>query len=231
MATALGQPLNIPIVIRTLTGTLAFADENYLPFRTMPGFLDILDVGTHQIVPNFKLQWWTDPKTKDISTIKILSARTVMVCLAHFQEQKKNTPVLPAGASAGSSNISNASSNAGSTTLIPTSARSQCESCTKYQQLLSDVLQDVLEIQKYALVRSTSLKNLLNMGICRASTFHQLHEATILKVSEGVSPLAKKKPAARIAAVLSNGASVAEALSWYFSILVNKICKIMKIFG
>ena len=26
-------------------------------------------------------------------------------------------------------------------------------------------------------------------------------------------------------------ASVAEALSWYFSILVNKICKIMKIFG
>ena len=27
------------------------------------------------------------------------------------------------------------------------------------------------------------------------------------------------------------GVSVAEALSWYFSILVNKICKIMKIFG
>ena len=28
-----------------------------------------------------------------------------------------------------------------------------------------------------------------------------------------------------------NSGSVAEALSWYFSILVNKICKIMKIFG
>ena len=27
------------------------------------------------------------------------------------------------------------------------------------------------------------------------------------------------------------GTSIAEALSWYFSILVNKICKIMKIFG
>ena len=29
----------------------------------------------------------------------------------------------------------------------------------------------------------------------------------------------------------STGISVAEALSWYFSISVNKICKIMKIFG
>ena len=201
---ALGQPLNIPIIIRTLAGTLAFADENYLPFRTMPGFLDILDVGTHQIVPNFELQWWTEPETKDISTVKILNARTVMVCLAHFREQKKNTPVLPAGARAGSSNISNAGSNAGSTTPIPTSARSQCESCMKYQQLLSDVLQDVLEIQKYASVRSTSSENLLNMGIRRASTFHQLHEAAILKESEGVSPPAKKKPAAHIAAVLRN---------------------------
>ena len=45
------------------------------------------------------------------------------------------------------------------------------------------------------------------MGIHRASTFHQLHEAAIPKESEGVSPLAKKMPASCIAAILSNAES------------------------
>ena len=44
---ALGQSLDISIVIRTLAGTLAFAKEKYLPFCTMPGFLDILDIPNH----------------------------------------------------------------------------------------------------------------------------------------------------------------------------------------
>jgi hypothetical protein len=57
IASALGQPLVIPIIIRTLARSLAFVDDQYLPFRLKPGFLNTLDAGSHHLVPNYKLQW------------------------------------------------------------------------------------------------------------------------------------------------------------------------------
>ena len=198
IASALGQQLTIPIVIRTLADSLAFVQDENLPFHPDSQFLDTLDAGNHELVPSYKLQWWTGRKPKDLGKVEILGASTVRACLSHFRDQKLKATVLPAGAGAGST-----SSPAGSTslpagsTLLP--GAGQCQSCNKYRQLLSDVLQDILKFESYASLMSTSSENLLNIGIRKASIFNQLHEAAILKESDSVPPPAKATKAHHIA--------------------------------
>ena len=212
IASALGQQLTIPIVIRTLADSLAFVQDENLPFHPDSQFLDTLDAGNHELVPSYKLQWWTGRKPKDLGKVEILGASTVRACLSHFRDQKLKATVLPAGAGAGST-----SSPAGSTSLpagstsLPAGSTSlhagstllpgagQCQSCNKYRQLLSDVLQDILKFESYASLMSTSSENLLNIGIRKASIFNQLHEAAILKESDSVPPPAKATKAHHIA--------------------------------
>ena len=205
IASALGQQLTIPIVIRTLADSLAFVQDENLPFHPDHQFLDTLDAGNHELVPSYKLQWWTGRKPKDLGKVEILGASTVRACLSHFRDQKLKATVLPAGAGAGSTSSPAGSTSlpAGSTslhagsTLLP--GAGQCQSCNKYRQLLSDVLQDILKFESYASLMSTSSENLLNIGIRKASIFNQLHEAAILKESDSVPPPAKATKAHHIA--------------------------------
>ena len=205
IASALGQQLTIPIVIRTLADSLAFVQDENLPFHPDSQFLDTLDAGNHELVPSYKLQWWTGRKPKDLGKVEILGASTVRACLSHFRDQKLKATVLPAGAGAGSTSSPAGSTSlpAGSTslhagsTLLP--GAGQCQSCNKYRQLLSDVLQDILKFESYASLMSTSSENLLNIGIRKASIFNQLHEAAILKESDSVPPPAKATKAHHIA--------------------------------
>ena len=203
MASALGMPMVIPIVIRTLTGSLAFVEETILPFNTC--FLATLDSGEHQVINNYEFRWWSGRKPRDINTVEIMGGPTIKKCLIHYREEKAKGVFLPAGAGASrfagtkpdGETMATASAKptfarSGQTANIK-DAGSGCRNCTKYKQLLSDVLQDVLKFQNYASAMSTSSENLLNIGIRKASNFQLLHEAAILKETAGIPPPTKGK--------------------------------------
>src|ERR1700678_3668427 len=213
MALARGYAASIPIIIRSLANSIAFVpDEKYLPYRLDDSVLHTLDAGEHHQVRTYHLQWWSGPMRKDLENVEILGKLTMMKCLEHFNVEKSKATVLPAGTGAGPSNatsgpsislpagtVANATSGPSMSTLEYN--RKGCRSCTQYRQLLSDVLQDVIKFQTFADTMSSTTHNLLNVGIRRASTFNQLHEAAILKETERIPAPAKAKVAHRIAEV------------------------------
>jgi len=197
MALARGYAASIPIIIRSLANSIAFVpDEKYLPYRLDDSVLHTLDAGEHQQVRTYHLQWWSGPMRKDLENVEILGKLTMMKCLEHFNVEKSKATVLPAGTGAGPSNATS-----GPSISTPEYNRKGCRSCTQYRQLLSDVLQDVIKFQTFADTMSSTTHNLLNVGIRRASTFNQLHEAAILKETERIPAPAKAKVAHRIAEV------------------------------
>jgi hypothetical protein len=213
----MGQTLVIPIIIRTLAGYFALHRERSLPLDFDFSFLETLDVGEHQLVASYELQWWTGHKPKDINKVEIINTYNIKRCLKHFRKQKPEAMVLPAGAGAGGLNSSDAQSSAGAGGLKSSDAGAEstanagksviagpaphscagagvdCPCCEKYRQLLSDVLLDVIKFKQFSSVMSTSSENLLNIGIRRASTFNLLHETVILKETGGAAPPAKAK--------------------------------------
>ena len=216
MALARGYAASIPIIIRSLANSIAFVpDEKYLPYRLDDSVLHTLDAGEHQQVRTYHLQWWSGPMRKDLENVEILGKLTMMKCLEHFNVEKSKTTVLPAGTGAGPSNPTSGPSislpagtvagpsnpTSGPSISTPEYNRNGCRSCPQYRQLLSDVLQDVVKFQTFADTMSSTTHNLLNVGIRRASTFNQLHEAAILKETERIPAPAKAKVAHRIAEV------------------------------
>jgi len=202
-------PLVVPIVIRSLAGRYTFDGGDVLPIDS--SILACLDAGQHQQVNSFALPWWSGRKPRDVNTVEIFSASTLRKCLDHHREQISISKNLPAGAGAGRILASEADGSGttgakgkqkvGAGTPISKNARSGCDRCANYRQLLSDVLQDVLKFQKYASGMSTSSENLLNIGIRRGSTFNLLHQAAILKETAGISPPAKAETAELILSV------------------------------
>src|ERR1700678_232761 len=216
MALARGYAASIPIIIRSLANSIAFVpDEKYLPYRLDDSVLHTLDAGEHQQVRTYHLQWWSGPMRKDLENVEILGKLTMMKCLEHFNVEKSKATVLPAATGAGPSNPTSGPSislpagtvagpsnpRSGPSISTPEYNRKGCPSCTQYRQLLSDVLQDVVKCQTFADTMSSTTHNLLNVGIRRALTFNQLHEAAILKETERIPAPAKAKVAHRIAEV------------------------------
>jgi hypothetical protein len=220
--------LDIPIILRSLAGSLGLAviDERGLPLDSDISFLETLDVGGHQHVTSYELRWWTR-KPSDLNKVEIMNPSNVKKCLAHFRKEKSKSFVLPAGAGAGAAqnikskssdaidletSISGAGANAGDSILTnfgnaglsAETIPDACRKCPKYCQLLSDVLLDVLKFKQFSSVMSTSSENLMNIGIRRASTFNLLHEASILKETADVPPLAEAPKRHHISEVASS---------------------------
>lgn len=87
--TALNQPVVIPIILRTLAGSIALYEEDDLPFKMTPEFLALLDAGEFEkeVVNVFELSWWSGRKPRDLNTVEILKASTVELCLEHYKTQ------------------------------------------------------------------------------------------------------------------------------------------------
>jgi hypothetical protein len=111
----LGQPLVIPIILRTLAstaGTITFDEEQKLPMLPDSSFLSTLDTGERQVITRFELVWWSGRKPRDINTVDILNASTLRKCLEHYRQEKKNSITIPVGSGAGLRS-EKSSSNAG----------------------------------------------------------------------------------------------------------------------
>ncbi|KAF8799630.1 hypothetical protein BYT27DRAFT_7263716 [Phlegmacium glaucopus] len=208
IATALGQQLDVLIILRSLTDSMAMLDEDALPLPFNASFLATLDIGVHdrnnksQVVSTYDYTWWSGRKPRNLSTVTVLDASNLETCLNNYQLQRSLAPASAAlvdsgaGASAGLTQAASAG--------VPTSAEDipsplhagadhspTCHRCNKYRDLLSDVLQDVLRFRNVSSLMSTSSEHRWKLGVCRASTFHLLQEAALLKetaVSEAPAP-------------------------------------------
>ncbi|KAF8799829.1 hypothetical protein BYT27DRAFT_7263438 [Phlegmacium glaucopus] len=215
IAVSVGQTIDIPIILRSLANSMALLNENALPLPFDPHFLATLDIGTHekghksQVVSAYEHCWWSGRKPRDLDTIKILDASTLETCIEHYQIQQSHATHAGAGAeihanagptpTPGNTPNLHAGSNPACPGAGPTLSASThshpagpgdsrlCPQCNKYCDLLSEVLQDILKVYNLSSGMSTSSETQWKLGIRRASTFHLLHEAALLKETAGIA--------------------------------------------
>lgn len=194
-ATAVGQPLVIPIIIRSLADSMMMLDETRLPIACDPGLLLTLDIGAgdpdnkSRLVETYRHNWWTGRKPRDLNAVGVLDATTFEECLEHYQRQcPADGPTTGPATTTGSNPTSNTTgagpshSNAstGRTSFANPSALS-CQKCEQYRNVISDLLREILKFHTFSTAMSTASGNQWHLGMRRASTFHQLHEAALLK--------------------------------------------------
>ncbi|KAF8814635.1 hypothetical protein BYT27DRAFT_7081820, partial [Phlegmacium glaucopus] len=168
ISVAVGHPIDIPIILRSLADSIGLLHENALLLSFDANFLATLDIGAHekdhksQVVSDYEHCWWSGQKPRNLDTVKILDAPSL-----------ESSPMTHAGAG------DNVSPHAG------TNPDGPCQKCDQYRDLLSQVLQDLVRFQNVSASMSMASQNKWKLGIRRASTFHLLHEAALCKETAG----------------------------------------------
>jgi hypothetical protein len=231
IATALGQTIDIPIVLRSLAGSFSLVDEDIFPIPFHPDILATLDTPANpkcEIVKKYELRWWAGRKPRDLNSVERLNSSTIKSCVNHYKQERLDAgsdTITGSGPGPGPDSSSQTSTGplmddiSRSTTFgtgagsgAGTSSQPVCIDCSKYRQLLSDVLQDVLKFKNFASTMSTCSETLLNIGLRRASTFNLLHEAAILKETAGKSILSQTSKTRSISEVSRTAQSELERL-------------------
>jgi hypothetical protein len=183
----------------------------------------------YQIVDMYEHQWWTGRKPRDLNIADVLSIHTVIPCLEHYRDQRSSPWVdlylnarpddaegIPVGSSnddavsaghsiAGRLNSGNINAGANSARLAeyPPNAGT-CPNCINFKYLLSDALGEILKFQKFGSVMTTASQNLVEIGKRKASTFHLLLEAAVLKETAAVAGSTHLQKTQLISAVSRN---------------------------
>jgi hypothetical protein len=162
-ASALGQVLEIPIIIRSLAGSFAFVKDQDLPLEFNDNLLLTLDAGECKMVSNYELMWWIGRKPKDINTVEILDESTVGKCIVNYRQQTANAepsvPLSPAGAGAVAPSLASLGPEAGSLASLGPEAGSSNYGPGYYRQILDKILQNVDDstlVKCLEIIRQTS---------------------------------------------------------------------------
>src|SRR6266567_36539 len=94
IGTAVGQVIDIPIVLRSLAASLASVSAVDLPIPYDLGLLSMLDCGTNyeeygRVVNSYALAWWQGNRRPGLGAI--LSGTTLEECLQHHHVQLLRT--------------------------------------------------------------------------------------------------------------------------------------------
>ncbi|KAF8801012.1 hypothetical protein BYT27DRAFT_7262423 [Phlegmacium glaucopus] len=156
-----------------------------------------LDIGAHntdnkcRVVKKYEHAWWTGRKPRSLATVNILDQASLEKCLEVHQIQLASFGgaevvigplaahwlTMPASLATASELPTNASDQ-------PTTAGAHagtCDQCTQYCEILGDILQDFLDVQRFSNAMSAASKNQWNLDMRRASTFNLLHKAAVIK--------------------------------------------------
>ena len=188
---AIGQPLELPIFVRSLAESLTFVRARTLPLEFDESLLAALDNGIDPespaaLVAEYAYDWWN--KDAEPDKTQILSRDTVNAALKHHSMQRKDTIVPP----------------------VPTFPElniagkgEDCAKCPQYRNLASDLvskLQDIMQITKAA---ETATQNRWETDIRRAQALFTLHDAVIQKELHSPDPTASATASASASATVS----------------------------
>ena len=206
IGTSIGQPMEVPIILRSLAVGFATLEERELPVTFDNDFMLTLDTNLAEqnracrMVRNYKCQWWTARKPRDLDLASILDKSTLDECLDTHDTQTTHT-----GASVTSTTLGPSNNDA-----AREKPDQSCAKCLEYGSIFSNTLIDMVNIITFANMMLTSSETQWNLDMHRASIFHSLHEAAIIKettgCSSGVHPssgahLSSSGPSARVESV------------------------------
>jgi hypothetical protein len=198
----MGQSVIVPILLRSLAESIALLKENEFPIGVNPDFLLTLDSDLSvqhdscAIVDVYECAWWKKPiKEGSLKSARVLDHSSIDKCIeTHLKQIPSTIPTL--------------ATNADDPHLGTEAINSRrCPQCNQYRQILSNTLQDLLEIQQFSSSMATSSECQWNIDMRRASTFNLLHEAAVIKemstsatsATSATSPTSARTRAERVA--------------------------------
>ena len=90
IASAIGQIIDIPIIIRSLADSICFLDDEDFPINFDEDFLRTLDIGKpDRAIITFERAWWNGRKPRSLNLAEILDISSIRVCLESYKKQRQ----------------------------------------------------------------------------------------------------------------------------------------------
>jgi hypothetical protein len=203
VGTSIGRPLDVPIILRSLAVSLACSDKDELPVSFDYDFLVTLDTDLAEqntlcrLVKNYECAWWKERKPRTIDLVEILDEASLEKCLdTHIVQTTKPAEIISDPVPTESSTTTSAQEKV--PPAAPALPVTQCERCDEYSRILTNTLVDVVNIHAYANMMLTCAETQWSVDMHRASTFHQLHEAVVIKETADPSSATNVNPSAEM---------------------------------
>jgi hypothetical protein len=207
IATSIGHTLQVPIIVRSLADSIALLDEDDLPLAFDLDFKLMLDVDPSfqhslcKLVDVYSSAWWKRNKPRSLDLADILEVSSFKRCLETHKHQ-----------------LADAEDTTSDIPSIPNSPKSppprtsgnSCPKCGHFSQILSNALQDLVNVHELSNTMVTSHEAQWNMSMRRASTFNLLHEAAVVKDVADVAGSPSPTPVVSPDSVAETTNSVAE---------------------
>jgi hypothetical protein len=172
----------VPIIVRSLAESMAMLKEDDLPIAIDLDLLMALDTDLSeqnyvcQTVDQYECAWWKGRKPRTPLLAERLDRSTVDKCLETHLSQIKE-PLEPP-----SNHRTKLPINPSATVYASATEKTmKCPKCNEYSEILSNTLLDILDLHNLAAASKTSAETQWNIDMRRASTFHLLHEAAVIK--------------------------------------------------
>jgi hypothetical protein len=198
VATSIGQVVEVPLIVRSLAESIATLQEDQLPVGFDYDFMLSLDADLSvqdsrcRLVENYHNDWWNRRKPRMLEMASVLDSRTMDRCLEKHVVEVFGRPIEDDSWSLGPDmprlgrTFSTKQNTANSST-----PDSSCRKCEQYRDILSNTLQDILDIRSFSNTIMTSTETEWSLAMRRASTFNLLHEAVVMKERDDESSAAQ----------------------------------------
>ena len=168
-ATAIGQPLELPIFVRSLAESLAMINYHRLPLDFDESLLAALDNGVDPdspaaLVADYHCDWWN--YNKQSGPDELLNADNLQAALRHHWAQHPYTAEPPVP-----------------TIPIPNSpvATPACARCQEYRDIASQAVAELEGLFRFAEAAETSARSGWETDMRRAQGLYMLHQAVLHK--------------------------------------------------
>jgi hypothetical protein len=199
---AIGQPLVVPILVRSLAVSIATRDEDELPLSFDYDFLMTMDSNLSKqnekcgMVDIYECAWWNVINPPSLDLAEILDKSTLEKCLdCHMKQIVGPVKTITEAISPLATPATSTTSTTSAAQSVPgqrlpssepaTPAKGTCEKCEEYSHILSNTLLDVVNIFTFAHMMLTCTETQWDIDMRRASTFNTLHEAAVIKEMAG----------------------------------------------